>query len=161
MPIRIHYIFYGLFFLILSEHLNWQTLIAAVFSIILTELFLTAPQRTSALRGHMIPAIAGLWLLFGWTLLREILYSNLQVARIVLTPRMPINPTVACYTTRLKNPLLQAVFCNAITLTPGTMTIAISEGTLKIHCLTTAYAQSLGQNPVEPILARIEEVLNG
>lgn len=161
MPIRIHYILYGLFFLILSEHLNWQTLTAAVFSIVLTERFLTAPKRASALRGHMLPAVIALWLLFGWKLLREILHSNIQVARIVLTPRMPIHPTVACYTTRLKNPALQAVFCNAITLTPGTMTIDISEGTLKIHCLTDAYAQSLDRNPLEPILTRIEEVLNG
>lgn len=161
MPTPLLYVIYGLFFLILSERLSWESAVAAVLAVVLSRFFLTGALQTAPFRWRKLPNLILLWSVFSGILLREICVANLHVAMIVLSPRLPISPQVSRYTTRLKNPSLLTIFCTAITLTPGTMTVDIEAGTLRIHCLTQAYAESLDQNPVEPILLRIEEVLNG
>lgn len=161
MPTPLLFIIYGLFFLLLSEQFNWQSVLAAVLAVTLSQFFLTERRQPSSLKWKKLPRLAVLWCTFTAVLLREILSANLQVARIVLSPKMNINPQVDCYTTQLSIPALLAAFSTAITLTPGTMTLDIAGSTLKIHCLTDIYAASLDQNPVEPILLKIQEVLNG
>lgn len=161
MPTPLRYLMYILFFLLLSEHWNMASLAAALFAVALTRLFLTEPVQRRHFKWQTLPALTGLWVTFILILLREILLANLQVARIVLSPKLKIAPQVERYTTRLSRPALLTAFSTAITLTPGTMTIDIRDNTLQIHCLTDAYAQALDSNPVEPILLRIEEVLNG
>lgn len=161
MPHLIRATFYGLFFLILSEHVNWQSAAAATFAAYMARAFLTGSYSRQTFPLSKIPALTGLWLRFAGILLREILLANLQVAGIVLKPHLAVAPRLATYTTALKQPALLTAFSTAITLTPGTMTVDISGSTLSIHCLTEAYAAALDSNPLEPVLLKIEEVLNG
>ncbi len=61
--------------------------------------------------------------------------SNLQVARIVLTPSLPINPGIVKLKTHLKNDYDKLLLANAITLTPGTLTLDLDGEDLYIHIL--------------------------
>ena len=72
---------------------------------------------------------------WGW-LLKEIGKSSLVVARVVLHPRLPISPTVVEFSALPPGPIGQAILGNAITLTPGTVTLEINNGNLTVHCLT-------------------------
>ncbi len=67
----------------------------------------------------------------------ELLLSNLAVLRIVLSPSLPIRPGVLAYSTRLTSPVSVTVLANLITLTPGTLTLDVSDDrkTLFIHTL--------------------------
>ncbi len=80
----------------------------------------------------------------GWSLLcllasfmRELVLSNLEVARIVLSPRLYIRPGLIAYRTELKTDLAITTLANIITLTPGTLTLEVSEDrtVLFIHAL--------------------------
>lgn len=155
----IRYTLYFLFFIILTEHLSWESAVAALFALALSQMFIPT-LRTANSRLGELPLLFMLWAEFLCVLVREIVLANLQVAKILLTPSMPIAPHVSCYTTQLKNHALLAVFSTAITLTPGTMTIDICDSTLRIHCLTPAYRAALDHNPLEILLLRIEEVLH-
>jgi len=73
---------------------------------------------------------------FGWQLLREIVLANAQVVAIVLTPKPPIQPQWVRVRSRSTSPLGMAVLGNAITLTPGTITVAIHGDELLVHALT-------------------------
>ncbi len=68
---------------------------------------------------------------FLWALLK----ANLNVARIVLTPSLPINPGIVEFETKLKSDFAKLVLANSITLTPGTFTIDIVENRFYIHWL--------------------------
>ena len=70
-------------------------------------------------------------LIFLW----ELLKSNLDVARIVLSPSLPISPGIVEAKTKLKSKMGRLILANAITLTPGTFTIDMEEDTLFIHCI--------------------------
>jgi multicomponent Na+:H+ antiporter subunit E len=59
--------------------------------------------------------------------------SNLDVARRVLTPSLPINPGIVKFKTKLTTNYSKMVLANSITLTPGTLTIDIVDDTFYIH----------------------------
>lgn len=88
---------------------------------------------------HLVGGLVPFW---GW-LGKELVKSNLDVARIVLDPALPISPTVIKIDALSEDPVGQAILGNSITLTPGTVTMDDHEGTLLVHCLTSAGAQAL------------------
>ncbi len=88
---------------------------------------------------HLGPRLPSYWL---W-LLKEIFTANLQVARIVLSPTLPIRPTIVTIDASELPPVSQATLANAITLTPGTLVMDIDSGRIEAHCLTTEAATAL------------------
>lgn len=88
---------------------------------------------------HLGPRLPGFWL---W-LLKEIVLSNIQVAKIVLSRRLDISPTIITLDASHLPPAVQATLGNAITLTPGTVSMDIDRGIIEVHCLTREMAESL------------------
>jgi len=88
---------------------------------------------------HIIIRLPRYWV---WLLL-EIVKSSIDVAKVVLNPKLPISPSVIDIKAQPTGKIGQAILGNAITLSPGTMTIDAYDGNLKIHCLTRDTAQSL------------------
>ena len=88
---------------------------------------------------HLGPRLPAFWL---W-LLKEIVKANLTVARIVLSRRMPIQPTIVSIEASDLPQVTQATLANSIALTPGTVAIDIDRGVIEVHCLTTAAADDL------------------
>jgi len=66
---------------------------------------------------------------FSW----ELIKSNFDVARRVITPSLPINPGIVEVKTKLNSKIGRLILANSITLTPGTLTIEIVEDKLFIH----------------------------
>ena len=68
---------------------------------------------------------------FIWALL----VSNINVAKIVLSPKLPINTGIVEFETKLKSDFAKLVLANSITLTPGTFTIDFIDNKFFIHWL--------------------------
>jgi len=103
---------------------------------------------TVALLGRALdPRITPMVLLrLPWFLLRliwEIIKANYDVAKIILHPRLPIDPEIVEYRTYLPGDLPRTVFSDSITLTPGTVTVELEEDLLKIHCLCPYHQEGL------------------
>lgn len=62
-----------------------------------------------------------------------LLVANLDMARRVLSPSLPIRPAVVEVETGLKSPLAQLLLANSITLTPGTLSVDVEEGIMIVH----------------------------
>ena len=88
---------------------------------------------------HVITRLPLYW---SW-LLVEIIKSSIDVAKIVLNPKLPISPTLVDIQAQPTGPIGQAILGNAITLSPGTVTIDAHQGIFKVHCLTRDSAESL------------------
>ena len=67
--------------------------------------------------------------------LKNLVKSNIEVAKIVLTPELPINTGIVKLKTKLTNDHDKLLLANAITLTPGTITIELDNDDLYIHVL--------------------------
>jgi multicomponent Na+:H+ antiporter subunit E len=88
---------------------------------------------------HLVPRLPRYW---AW-LIKEIARSNVDVAVIVLSPRMPIEPTLLTIDASHLPPVAQATLANAITLTPGTVSLDIDRGYIEVHCLNRRIAEQL------------------
>ena len=70
-------------------------------------------------------------------LIKEIIKANIVVAKIVLKPKIDINPGIIAVPIRCKTDLGITAIANTITLTPGTITVDISDNKslLYVHCI--------------------------
>ncbi|MEA3276242.1 MAG: Na+/H+ antiporter subunit E [Pseudomonadota bacterium] len=59
--------------------------------------------------------------------------ANLDMARRVLTPSLPIRPAVVTVQTNLKSSLGKLLLANSITLTPGTLTVDVQDDRILVH----------------------------
>jgi len=69
-------------------------------------------------------------------LLYEIVKANLGVAYVILHPDLPIDPRTVAYDPGTEGRFERAVLANAITLTPGTLTVDVDEEAFSVHALT-------------------------
>ena len=79
---------------------------------------------------------------WGW-LFKEIVKSSIQVARVVIDPRLPANPQVVVIESTSKEPVVETILANSITLTPGTLSLDVHGGMITVHALTKEGAESL------------------
>jgi multicomponent Na+:H+ antiporter subunit E len=98
-----------------------------------------------------------LWIFYVLELLKEVVMSNLHVAKIVLSPNLRISPRVVKLKTGIKSDLNKAIFANSITLTPGTITISLKKNELTIHCLEEESAKGVQDSELEKIIMKAEE----
>lgn len=83
--------------------------------------------------------------------------ANIEVAKIVLQPKMPISPGIVKFRSKAKKDLTKVALANSITLTPGTLTIDIEDDIFIIHCLTRANADDVVDWGMEKKLLALEE----
>ncbi len=102
-------------------------------------------------------AVFGMLAYLPW-LFKEIVVANLQVAYIVLHPRMLelIDPQLIRFRTKLKHPFSRATFAQSITLTPGTVSVSIRDDEFTVFALTNAAAESLPGEMEKRVAAALE-----
>jgi multicomponent Na+:H+ antiporter subunit E len=88
---------------------------------------------------HLGPRLPAFW----WWLLKEIVRSNITVARIVLGRELRIEPVLVSVDASKLPASVQATLANAITLTPGTVAVDVDRGVIEVHCLTREIADEL------------------
>lgn len=136
------------------EELVAGTLVAAVTAIL-------AAERRPVFAGLRFSVTAPLYLVrylfvFGVALWR----ANLDMARRVLSPSLPIRPAVVEVQTDLRSDLGRLMLANSITLTPGTLTVDIHEGVLLVHWVDCPPDADL-QTTTRAIAADFEKHLQG
>ncbi len=92
-----------------------------------------------------------------WLLL-EIVTANIDVARRILDPRLPISPVLLRLRPGQRGELGQVIYANSITLTPGTVTTYLSENQLEVHALTAAAAATLQQGEMDRRVSALEDL---
>lgn len=65
--------------------------------------------------------------------LYEVVRANIQVAKIVLSPRLRIRPGIIAYPLEVKSDGGITLLANSITLTPGTLSVDVSPDKTKLY----------------------------
>ena len=73
----------------------------------------------------------------------EIVKSNWDVAKIVLSPSLPITPTMVWVPATQKSDVGKVIYANSITLTPGTVSVEIEDDLILVHAITRDAADGL------------------
>lgn len=90
-------------------------------------------------------------------LVREILKANMGVIRMILTEEEEVDPVLVSFRSDLKTTTGKAFLANAITLTPGTITVQLEEDRYTVHCLDETMAEGLDESPFAERLKKMEK----
>lgn len=101
---------------------------------------------------HLLPRAILYW---PW-LIKEIVKANIDVAKIILNPALPISPQTFRTRASQKTELGQAIYANSITLTPGTISIDLNGEWITVHALTTAGAEGVETGDMDRRVTRME-----
>jgi multicomponent Na+:H+ antiporter subunit E len=122
------------FWLLLSGHYTPLLIGLGVAS---TALVVLIAMRMDVVDHEGVPLHVGgrFWVYAPW-LMKEIFVANVEVARIILDPKLPISPIMVRFHGSQETDLGRAIYANSITLTPGTITTGVSGTELEVHSLT-------------------------
>ena len=107
--------------------------------------------RTKVFAFRFGRRLVGYWL---W-LFKEIVKSSIEVARVVLNPRLPASPQVVRIEAKCKEPVVQTILANSITLTPGTLALDVHDGIITVHTLTQDGADELRKGEMNARVAAL------
>ena len=127
--------------LLLSGHYTPFILILGVASCALVVL-VTLRMDVADREGHPIHLTWRALVYWPW-LLVEIVKANIDVARRVIAPSMPITPTLIRVKASQTSDLGQVIYANSITLTPGTISVDVANGEILVHALSRDGAEAL------------------
>jgi multicomponent Na+:H+ antiporter subunit E len=87
----------------------------------------------------------------------QIVVASLQVAAVVLNPKMPIDPSILRFKTRLPSTSAKVILGNSITLTPGTITMQIKGDEFLVHALMDASSTGIIDGSLPGEVAKLYE----
>jgi len=145
------------FWMIIASSINLIEFIVGFFASLLIVFYsydlVFTIEDSNAVKPSMLKAL----FILVFTLLKEIVVANIHVAKIVLSKKMPIDPGFVTIKQPLKKDLNKALFGNAITLTPGTLTIDMSDDEIIVHGLRVDYAKGIEGSHLEKVFINLEE----
>ncbi|MEC8990027.1 MAG: Na+/H+ antiporter subunit E [Candidatus Latescibacterota bacterium] len=105
--------------------------------------------------GHPVHLIPKLILYVPW-LVWAIVKANIDVARRILNPRLPISPRMVKVKGTQRDDLGRAIYANSITLTPGTVTVDLQGDELTVHALTAEAEADLLTGDMDGRVTRLQ-----
>jgi len=87
---------------------------------------------------------------------REIIKSNIDVARRIWSPELPISPTIVTVPATQTTAMGLMIHANSITLTPGTLSIDVEPGMIEVHALSADSIPDLQSGEMDRRVSRLE-----
>lgn len=137
----------AVFWLLLSGHYTGLLLALGVASVALV---MYLALRMDGVDGERQPLQVSPMLITYWAWhFVEIAKCNIDVARRIVHPNLPISPTVVRVRAGQDSPIATATYANSITLTPGTVTLRVEDDEFDVHALSRAGAKDLQSGEME------------
>ena len=89
-------------------------------------------------------------------LIWEIIKANIDVAAIIIKPKLPITPTMFNSPASQKTEVGQVTYANSITLTPGTISVGVADGIVEVHALTSQSADDVITGRMDKRVSQME-----
>ena len=86
----------------------------------------------------------------------EIFKSNVRVARIILSPRIRVDPSIVHFRASQRTDLGRFIYANSITLTPGTVTTGIVGDDFEVHAIVQEEIDGSEENIMNRRVAQLE-----
>ena len=115
-------------------------------------------HRMDVIDREGFPIHLGWRILTYWVWLAvEIVKANLDVARRVLDPRLPIHPLLVRVKASQASELGQVIYANSITLTPGTVSMLLDGGEILVHAIAREMAEDLEGGEMDRRVTAVSE----
>jgi multicomponent Na+:H+ antiporter subunit E len=92
------------------------------------------------IRPRQVPGALWAGLRYGVFVAKDVILGGIQVARLTLDPKLPIQPGIIAIPSGTDSELATALSAHAITLSPGSMVVEIGEhGRMYTHILDATH----------------------
>lgn len=91
-----------------------------------------------------------------YVLVMEIVKANLAVVHMILSEREELKPVLVHFEPDIQTPTGRAFLANAITLTPGTITVTLENSDYMVHCLDESLAEGIDRSVFVDLLKDLE-----
>lgn len=156
----------SVFWFVLSGRVGLQYLIfmAASIAIVLVanpeRPFGTSPSRRGRGLTDRLRSTLHLGRYLAW-LMWNVLKANVEVAIMILRPRMPIRPQLMVFRSTHESRVSRVLVANSMTLTPGTITVDLQDDQYLVHAIHPASAGAVAgaalQNAVGPVFGEEDQ----
>jgi multicomponent Na+:H+ antiporter subunit E len=148
------------FWLIIVPSVNLvQIIVGSIVSLAITLYSLDAATGSKPFNVDLLYIFK--FIRFSLVLLVEIVKSNIEVAKIILSPKLKIKPQFVKINNPLKSDFNRVIYGNAITLTPGTITVELEKDYIIIHALTSDGTNDDSGGVLGRAAKRLEDKNNG
>ena len=112
--------------------------------IVSTLLIVYLAHRMDVIDQEIYPAHMTVLLLRFWVfLVREVIIANIDVIKRIFRPGKNISPQLFELPLTQKTDLSRVIYANAITMTPGTVSVNLDKKTITVHTLSIEAADEL------------------
>ena len=140
--------------LLLSGHFSPFLLVLGAFS---AALAVAIALRMDVVDHEGHPIHLGVRVLTYWPwLILQILRANLDVARRILSPSLPISPALFKVRATQRSALGRVIYANSITLTPGTLSVEVEGSEILVHALSAEAATELREGAMGRLVTELE-----
>ena len=146
--------FLYIFWLLLSGYFTAFLMIAGAGSALAVVWFAHRMDVIDA-EGHPVHFGPKALLYWPW-LIKEIIKSGWSVSRIILSPKLPISPTMISFTPSQKTKVGLVIHANSITLTPGTITVQAGLTEFLVHGITRESAEGVIDSKMDQRVTALE-----
>lgn len=87
----------------------------------------------------------------------EMIKSGIAVLKFILMPKIRFEPQIAVFKVGIKSEFLRTLLANAITLTPGTITLNFEGDTFYVHALDYTLAKGLQESIFVKLLTQMDQ----
>lgn len=87
----------------------------------------------------------------------EIVKANFAVVRLILSEEEEVEPALVSFRADLKTAAGRSALANAITLTPGTITVLLEDNVYTVHCLDEMLAEGINESVFARMIEEIEK----
>ena len=148
-----------LIYLVLTSNFALNNIVAGIVVAVIV-LLLFRPESGN-LEWKRMPTAVFASIKYIIHLMVDLLVSGIQVARIVLSPTMPINPGIVAIPTNCESDLSRALSAHAITITPGEMVVEVGkDGTMYTHMLDVTDADEQVREAQEMRETMLKKIFN-
>ena len=132
------------FWFLLSGKVDFKFLLYGALTAIISAWICVPPNAYGTKKYFMFDVNLGKYALYWLWRLKEVVNANIDVVKATVKSEMVINPRVIAFRIKYDNPMAHTTLANSITLTPGTVTLNVTEdGLYEIHALTDGAAEGL------------------
>ena len=87
----------------------------------------------------------------------EIVKANFAVIHLILTEKEEPEPALVTFKADLRTSMGRSSLANAITLTPGTITVLLENNVYTVHCLDESFAEGIDHSVFVDMLEEFEK----
>lgn len=151
------FVLFFLFWIILNGRI---TLEITIFGIVISAaiyLFICIFMDYSPKKDLFLVKKIPLVIAYVAVLIKEIIKANITMARFIFNREIIAEPVLVHFNSDLKTRLARTVLADSITITPGTITVEMDDGSFCVHCYDKSMAEGIEDSIFVRLLRRMEK----